>query len=397
MRVLFLAGSFTDEPTTGFETRVFNTCVSLAKKGIQVDVVCDPLNSKITSSIAKRNKIRLIPIPRLPHDLGPFAYTIVSIRQIKNALQKNKYDVVHGQAYANSVGAALLKNLSDQFPPFVITVDDLYTLERSQIFATQYSLSKKIRTFLYHNLSFTFDWFSLRRANHVIAVSNSAKEEIMKELSFPEDSITVIRNGVDLKEFSPSHRDDRIKERFDADKIVLTVTHLGFRKSVDTLIHAAAQVLKVFPRVKFVIVGTGEDLTNLRKLSKALGTSNSIYFVGKVSSQFLKKLYATASAFVLPSIYESHPTPSTLEAMVSGCPVIASKISDVDACVINGETGILTQPGNASVLADAILKILEDRNFSEHIKTHALSSRNSFSWDAVADQHIDLYKRLAME
>jgi glycosyltransferase involved in cell wall biosynthesis len=242
-----------------------------------------------------------------------------------------------------------------------------------------------------------FDKISLRVADHLITVSENTKKELMEIFNYKNDSITVIRNGVDIREFSPSNRDDNIKSFFGAEKIVLTVGHLAYRKGIDVLIRAAASILQIFPEVKFVIVGTGEDLAFYRRLSEILGVSRSVCFVGRVSSQFLRKLYATADVFVLPSRYEGQPI-SILEAMASGCPVVLSRISDIDTYITNYETGLLVPPEDTSALASAIIELLTNENLSKRIRERALTYvRDHFDWSSVADRHIKLYEELIQQ
>ena len=102
-------------------------------------------------------------------------------------------------------------------------------------------------------------------------------------------------------------------------------------------------------------MGDGPDKTRAVSLAESLGISNRVRFVGRLSFSEILCAYSVANLYVLPSYFEGMPT-TVMEALVMGCPVIASDIPGVGDNF--QDVVILVPPHNSDVLAESISSML---------------------------------------
>jgi glycosyltransferase involved in cell wall biosynthesis len=104
-------------------------------------------------------------------------------------------------------------------------------------------------------------------------------------------------------------------------------------------------------------VGGGDQRKNLEVLTRQLGLSDRVEFVGRASDEKLRSLYSQASLFVISSIAELQSI-ATMEAMASALPVVAADAVALPHLVHNGENGYLFPPGDVDALTDRITRVL---------------------------------------
>jgi glycosyltransferase involved in cell wall biosynthesis len=160
-------------------------------------------------------------------------------------------------------------------------------------------------------------------------------------------------------------------------------------KGIQYLVKAAPIVLAKHPYVEFIIVGRGPMEAELRNMVKRLNIEHAFKFLGIVPS--VPEVMNQCDIFVRPSLTEGMPL-TILEAMACGLPVIASKIPGSSEVVKDGETGILVEVGNVEKLSNAIIRLLEDENYAEKIRTRAYEFvKKHYSWDRIAEEYLKTY------
>jgi len=140
---------------------------------------------------------------------------------------------------------------------------------------------------------------------------------------------------------------------------LLAVGRLSRYKGFDVLIEALAHV----PDARLLIVGEGECAADLRALVEARGLGHRVAFGGALPDDPLASAYATADAFVLPSLDRGEAFGLVLlEAMRAGIAVVASDIagSGIGFVVADGETGLLSPPGDVAALASTIARLADE-------------------------------------
>ncbi len=238
---------------------------------------------------------------------------------------------------------------------------------------------------------------AVRRTNHIIAVSEATRRDIIERLGVPENKITVIYEAANPL-FRPLDRQEalqRARERYPVpEAFILFVSTIEPRKNVQTLLRAYRQFLDHYKQdVKLVFAGSrGWLFEDVFALVEALRLEEHCIFLGRVSSEDLLYLYNAAQMLVQPSYYEGFGLPP-LEAMACGTPVIVSNVSSLPEVV--GDAGLLVDPNSVDEITVAMWRLLTDEALRQQCIQRGLKRAQSFSWDKTALQTLEVYRRVA--
>jgi glycosyltransferase involved in cell wall biosynthesis len=232
----------------------------------------------------------------------------------------------------------------------------------------------------------------LRSADILIPCSNwLAKVIALRYKTHPK--IRVIHNPIDWDRYSSAVGDQRV---FNFKKcIVFTAARLVNVKAIDILIKAAPIVIKNVPSVSFFIAGDGPARKELETLVEKLGIKNHFSFLGFRSD--VEKLMASCDVVVLPSIYEPFGMPAA-EAGACKKPVVVSKVGGLPEIVIDGITGLVVPCRDHNVLANALTKLLLDKELSKKMgELGHLRVRKFFTPKVIAEKYLQVYKELLIK
>lgn len=195
----------------------------------------------------------------------------------------------------------------------------------------------------------------------IIAISESIHLQLQM-CGIPASKIRTIYEGMDLslypKPAQPKPRDPN------GLAVIGTVAHLSREKGLNYLIEAASLIPEVQDRMRFVIVGDGKCLQELKELSLSKGLKDVFQFVGFHSSthQFMKSF----DIFALPSLSEGLSS-AILEAMAASLPIIATNVGGIPELVKDGDNGLLVAPANPVALAQALQQLTDNPEESERM------------------------------
>jgi glycosyltransferase involved in cell wall biosynthesis len=197
--------------------------------------------------------------------------------------------------------------------------------------------------------------WATRLAEQVICVSEDAAR-LAQQNGVAATKVCTIWNGIDLKRFgycgpNPSGP-------------VVTVARLSPEKGIDSLIRAAALVVRELPSFRLVLAGDGPCRVALEELTTNLGLEAHVCFRGDVRN--IPELLGGAGLFVLPSLSEGISL-TLLEAMARGLPVVTTLVGGNPEVVEEGATGLLVPPADPGALARAILLLLQDSDRSQRM------------------------------
>lgn len=227
-----------------------------------------------------------------------------------------------------------------------------------------------------------------RRAEHIFAISEFTKKELVRYLKLDPAKITVMPLAAG-EEFRPATAADE-KNLLDFTKryqlpnqYLLFVGTLEPRKNIRGLLAAyhdlPAKTKQAYP---LLLVGRAGWLAQpIEKMIEALGEQESIRHIPYVEAGDLPHFYQRASVLIYPSFYEGFGLPP-LEALAAGCPVITSNAASLPEVV--GEAALLVNPQNPEELSGAILKLLSDPKLQVRLRTTGLHQAKQFSWRTAA-------------
>jgi glycosyltransferase involved in cell wall biosynthesis len=182
------------------------------------------------------------------------------------------------------------------------------------------------------------------------------------------------------------------------DRTVLFVGRLIERKGVSHLIRALGAVRERMP-ARLVVIGEGPERPALERLARDAGVTDAVEFRGRVSEAELRRAYAEADVFVLPSVLDARQDTEglgvvLLEAMNYAVPVIASDIGGITDIVEHERTGLLVPPGNEAALGSALARVLTDARLSRTLgEAGRQRLHDAFSWTHIVDRWEDVYAR----
>ena len=226
---------------------------------------------------------------------------------------------------------------------------------------------------------------------HALIYPTELARSLLDKLSSKQQPSEVISNGINLKEFRPIGIGDfmaRFKIPEGGIKL-LFVGRLFPEKSIDTLIKAMPQIVEKYPSTHAMIVGGGHLREKLEKLSRTLGMSKHITFLGLVSEEDKILAYNACDIFILPSLAELEGM-AVLEAMGCGKPIIVSDAEMSASRYFVDGNGLLFKTRDHADLAQQILKLIGDPDLRKKFGDRSLVK----SKDYDIERSIDLLEKV---
>ena len=231
----------------------------------------------------------------------------------------------------------------------------------------------------------------VKKISRFIAVSKKTKELAVDHFGVDPDKISLVYNGVDVNLFRMPDQSE-LFTRFSSPKIVY-VGRIISKKGIDVLIKAMPDTLKSFPNALFVFVGGG-NISLYKEMIKNKGISEKNYlFTGHMGYLERSKIFREATVFVNPSFFENCSI-SILEAMSSGCAVVASNVGGNPELIQSGKNGLLVRAFDEREFSKAIILLLNDERLNRVIGKEARQTvERSFSSTKCAKDTYDVYRQ----
>jgi glycosyltransferase involved in cell wall biosynthesis len=198
------------------------------------------------------------------------------------------------------------------------------------------------------------------QAATMVAVSEDVRRFVVESTGVARRRVRVVHNGISAPAAVSSEARARVRTELgilDGEQIVTVVGSLYPVKGHRYLLEATPQILTLCPATVFLFAGRGDCEAELRAQAKSLGIEARVRFLGL--RQDVPALLAIGDVFVQPSLSEGFSI-AILEAMAAARPVVTTRVGGNPELVVDGETGLLVQPANASALAAAVTRVLAD-------------------------------------
>ncbi|MFP3900759.1 MAG: glycosyltransferase family 4 protein [Acidimicrobiia bacterium] len=224
----------------------------------------------------------------------------------------------------------------------------------------------------------------LYRREAIVTLSESSKRELVDDLGFDPERITVVPPGIDPM-FSPGG--GRSEQ-----PLAVAVGRLAPVKRYDMLIRAAARARTRIPGLRLQIVGEGYERPHLEGVIAGLDAGDWVTLRGRISDDELVDLYRRAWIITSASVREGWGMTLT-EAAACGTPAVATRIAGHEDAVSDGVTGVLVD-GDEAELGAAMARVLGDAAERARLGARALERARAFTWRATAT---DLMRVIADE
>lgn len=271
------------------------------------------------------------------------------IWQLVRAYEKEKPDVILSFMYYANLIAALARKLSRIKPRL--------------LFSEHSHTSTELRNDPFSRLEVPAIRRLYPQGERVICVSQGVADDLVASLGVPREMVKVIYNPADIDHILYSAREDVDHPWFSRKErpVIIAMGRLVAAKGHRYLLKAFALVNAELP-CRLVVLGDGEERGALNALVHELGIEEQVTFLGFQRNPF--KYLARSELFVLSSLYEGFSC-AIIEAMVCGIPVIATRCpSGPDEIIADGINGLLVPVADEVALAEAMLRVLNDKGFA---------------------------------
>ena len=255
--------------------------------------------------------------------------------------------------------------------------------------ATVYDMIHELYRHQFSNSDKTTQWKkkTFSRVDHIISISDSTKKDLVELMGIPEDKVSVVHLGVDVSVFSA--------EKFqlnpsDKPYLLYVGSRAGY-KNFSGLIKAFGSSPQLKTNLDVIAFGGGPFNSSEHSLIKQLGIDTKNVRQVSGDDNKLSQLYANATAFVFPSMYEGFGLPP-LEAMAAGCPVVSSNASSMPEVVRNA--GVYFDPNNTESMQTAIEKVVFSEDLRQNLVAAGYENIKSFTWQKCSTETLGIYQKL---
>lgn len=325
-----------------------------------------------------RSEVEKIGFTEIPEFKLTSFYDLNFLKQLKKCvrfLRENKIEIVHTHDFYTNVFGITAAKLA-RVPLKIASKRETGGMRSKQ----QKIIEKQI----------------FKIADRIVANSEAVKNYLVSD-AIKGEKIKVIYNGLDLERLAPKITGRKaICETLNLPvdeniKFITLVANLRHDvKNQPMFLRAARKILEKNKNAQFVLAGEGELKESLEKLAKKLNIAENTHFIGRCET--VPELLSVSYACVLTSFAEGFSN-SILEYMAAGKPVVATRVGGASEAIIEGETGFLVESDDDEMLAERLLRLLENEQMTRKFGEKGSEIvRENFSLDAQLQKTLELYK-----
>ncbi len=227
-----------------------------------------------------------------------------------------------------------------------------------------------------------------RRSKHIITPTQYTKDDLVQYASISPNKVTVTYEGViKLGEYEPV---PKYKDK----KFLVYLGRAEPYKNNRRMIEAHQRLLTLYPDLRLVIIGAIDELRQADMQWVRDNKYKNVDFAGFLSDEQAAWLYQHCQAFVQPSMMEGFGLP-VLEAMAQGAPIVCSNATCCPE--VYGDAAHYFDPTSVDDIERAINDVLVDEKLRKKLIEHGARQIKKYSWLRMAEQTLQIYKRLLVE
>lgn len=363
----------------GIVTHVLLVKNELEKRGHTVSI--------LTASFKKspQKNVYLLPsVPSLIRKTDPI--TIPFHSNIEQSLLNQKFDIVHDHLMLTGfMGMRVAKKLNI---PTVLTVHTTFNTFIDYIFP------HPVNRIFYPSFDLLARWY-MKKHTLILAPSTKSLNELHR-LGLKKQS-QLLFNGILLPEIE-SVNANKFLEKYSLkkdDRLITLVGRVDRGKNVDLAVKSLVHVKQKYPSVKLAIIGDGNQMSAIKKLINRLDLNDNVLLTGFIDRDLIASANKAAELFVFPSDTDNLPT-VVIEAIALGKPVVAVNDEAIKHLAIPGKNAEVVNKNEYS-FAEAINKLLGDRQLVQSYKKNSLSISKDFSVEEHVNKLETIYQNLIDE
>jgi glycosyltransferase involved in cell wall biosynthesis len=304
----------------------------------------------------------------------------ISLAKLVWTIRREKIDVLH----LNSFGANIFGRVAGWLTrtPTIVHVHDARESEDAQYPPSVRWLDRTMAPF----------------TSRAIAISPTVQNFCVEQMGFRPDQVELIPHGTPRQGFEPvpEERVQALRRKYgiaDGQLVIGTTSRLFRPKGLHVLLEALPLVLQSAPDARVLIVGDGPMREKLEEEARELGVEHHVTFTG-----FQRDIAAHLQLFgmtVVPSTWQEPFGLCALESLAAGVPVVASRVGWLASFIEDEQNGLLVPPGEAKLLAQAILRLLGDARLRQRLGANARKGSAAFSMEVHMDRMEAAFRQVA--
>jgi PEP-CTERM/exosortase A-associated glycosyltransferase len=318
-----------------------------------------------------------------------------TLRRIQEVVRRHRPDVIH--AHSPVLNAIPALRAGRQFGiPVVYEVRALW-----EDAAVDHGTAR--HGGLRYRLSRALETYALRRADAVTTICEGLRREIIARGIAP-DRITVIPNAVDVEAFKFGKEPDeelRAQLGLEGKLLVGFVGSFYAYEGLDLLLGALPRILAERPEIRVLLVGGGPQEEQLKDLARRLGVADKVIFAGRVAHAEVHRYYGLIDLLAYPRrsmrLTELVTPLKPLEAMAQGQLLVASDVGGHRELIRDGDTGCLFPAGRSDALADAVVRLLRESDWSSRRLRARRFVESERNWRCSVERYRGVYADLGVE
>lgn len=357
----------------GAEVQMYTLAQSLAADP-RISLSAIVLNDK---ELAR--KLREIPIEITVIDESKYGFREI-VAQASQALQGKSIDILHSHRYKENILAAMLKK----------RLGIKYAVQTVHGASEPMSGIRKAKARLYEMIN---RYYSRRYFDKIIAVSGDLENQL--KTKYQPGRLINIHNSVNHTNLKiTKERAELLREfNIESDSIVIgTAGRMVPIKGYEIFLEMAKLIAAESPKARFLLVGNGPLLNDLKRRASTLGLTNQVIFPGFRTD--IPDILNALDIFVISSHHEGIPM-IVLEAMALNLAVVSTAVGGIKEIIEPGTSGLLAEPSSPKALAEKCLQIINDPALRRRLQAAAGKRiENEFSASIQKQRLIELYIKL---
>jgi glycosyltransferase involved in cell wall biosynthesis len=330
------------------------------------------------SELLKKYDVKVITIDEMIRPIHPVV-DLKAYLKLKKLFKVEKFDVVHTHASkAGIIGRAAA--WAAKIPYVVHTVHG----------PPFHKYAGSFQNFIYK----TAERWAAKRCHKIYAVAQAMIDQYIEAKIAEPKKFKVVYSGMELEPFLNSKSDKKFREKLSIPQnasVIGTVARLFPLKGYEFFIPVAAEIVKSYPDVRFLIVGNGILHDMLNKQIAELGLKNNFIFVGLVSPSEVYKYIAEIDILIHLSLREGLPR-AVVQSLASGKPVIGYNLDGTPEVIENDVTGYLLEAQEIEGVAAAAIKILSNPEKAKEIGENGkMLVKEKFDWRIMSKELLNDY------
>jgi glycosyltransferase involved in cell wall biosynthesis len=229
----------------------------------------------------------------------------------------------------------------------------------------------------------------LNKQDKIFVLAEQFKRKLI-DLGIENEKIFVTSMLVEANKYFPHDK------KFLRPYKILICANMIKEKGIFELLEAAPKVLEKFPDSKFIFMGEGKDLENLKQKTKKMNVEKNIVFTGHLIGEEKIKIFKNSHIFVIPSYTEGFPT-VVLEALAAGAALIFTPVGGLVNTMVDGRNGFLIKsiPPDPDDIAEKVIHLLENPRLMIKIsEDNIMEAKEKFDADILSRDIGKIYRQI---